>query len=91
MGGGSTEGGVSNQRAPPSCQRLRQCLTRLIAEAAEFEDTRQDYGEQRIIAFGYLGARLHCAVYTMRGNTVCVISLRKANRKEIALWHPKTP
>ena len=57
----------------------------------EFEDTRQDYGERRMIAFGRIGARLHCLVYTTRGTTLRPISLRKANRKEIDQWHPNPP
>jgi uncharacterized DUF497 family protein len=44
-----------------------------------------------MIAFGRIGARLHCLVYTTRGTTLRPISLRKANRKEIALWHPNPP
>lgn len=63
----------------------------LATRMGETADTRHDYGEQRIVAFGYLGNRLHCAVYTMRGTTVRVISLRKANRKEILRWHPSPP
>lgn len=48
-----------------------------------FEDTRANYGEIRIIGFAYIGVRLHCVVFTDRGDTRRVISLRKANRKEI--------
>ena len=63
----------------------------LATRIGEAEDTRRNYGEQRIVAFGYLGARLHCAVYTMRGPVFRVISLRKANRKEIQRWQPDEP
>jgi uncharacterized protein len=52
----------------------------------EFEDTRTNYGEQRIIAFGFIGTRLMCCVYTQRGDLVRFISLRKANKKEQARW-----
>lgn len=45
-------------------------------------DRRKDYGELRIRAIGYLGARLHVLVYTMRGEWLHVISLRKANTRE---------
>ncbi len=47
------------------------------------EDDRQDYGEVRMIGFAYIGARLHCVVYTDRGKTRRIISLRKANPKEM--------
>ncbi len=57
----------------------------------EYQDTRQDYGEHRMIAFGLIGRRLHCLVYTTRSNTLRPISLRKANRKEIDRWQPNPP
>jgi hypothetical protein len=41
-------------------------------------DTRQNYGEDRIIALGSIAHRLHVLVFTMRGQTLRVISLRKA-------------
>ena len=48
-----------------------------------YEDTRSNYGEIRIIGFAYIGVRLHCVVFTDRGDFRRIISLRKANRKEI--------
>lgn len=62
------------------------------AEGFDFEtalirrDTRADYGEARDVAIGMIGARLHVLVFTMRGATLRVISLRKANRREINLY-----
>ena len=50
--------------------------------ALVWSDTRQDYGEERFIALGLIGERLHSLVFTVRGNAVRVISLRKANRRE---------
>jgi uncharacterized DUF497 family protein len=47
------------------------------------EDVRKDYGERRVRVFGLMGRRLHVAVITMRGETVHVISFRKANEREI--------
>ena len=46
------------------------------------EDTRYDYGEQRLRVFGYIGSRLHAVVTTPRAGSIHVISLRKANRRE---------
>jgi uncharacterized DUF497 family protein len=46
-------------------------------------DTRRDYGEQRFVALGRIGLRVHVLVFTPRGEVVRVISLRKANRREI--------
>lgn len=51
--------------------------------AIEAEDIRYDYGELRMQALGLIDNRLHVLVYTMRGNSVRVISLRKANRRDI--------
>ena len=50
-------------------------------------DTRQNYGEDRTVALGFIAARLHVLVFTMRGRTVRVISLRKANHKERKAYH----
>lgn len=51
---------------------------------AEVEDTREDYGETRIICFGLLRGRLVQVVYTLRGADRHVISMRKANDREKA-------
>ncbi|CAG9177876.1 BrnT family toxin [Cupriavidus respiraculi] len=45
-------------------------------------DTRRDYRELREIGFGIIGARLYCVVFTQRGETMHIISLRKANKRE---------
>jgi uncharacterized protein len=47
------------------------------------EDTRQDYGERRFQALGLIDVRLHMLVFTPRGTQVHVISLRKANSREV--------
>lgn len=47
------------------------------------EDDRQDYGEVRLQLWGLIGGRLHVAVVTPRGEDLRVISLRKANAKEV--------
>jgi uncharacterized protein len=46
-------------------------------------DDRAAYGEERMIGYAYIGERLYCVVYTDRGNTRRVISLRKANSREV--------
>ncbi|MDX2143296.1 MAG: BrnT family toxin [Rhodospirillaceae bacterium] len=48
----------------------------------EVEDTRRDYGERRVICYGVIETRVYCCVYTDRGDTRRVISLRKANKDE---------
>ncbi|MCX7084761.1 MAG: BrnT family toxin [Methylococcales bacterium] len=46
-------------------------------------DTRYDYGEDRQIGYAYIGLRLHCVIYTDRNESRRIISLRKANNREI--------
>ncbi len=46
-------------------------------------DDRRDYGEVRLQLWGLIDGRLHVAVVTPRGDDLRVISLRKANGKEV--------
>ncbi|WP_392663431.1 BrnT family toxin [Amaricoccus sp. B4] len=55
--------------------------------AAIVEDTRHDYGERRQIALGVIGDRLHVCVFTDRGTSRRIISLRKANRREVRAFN----
>lgn len=61
----------------------------LEAESLEWEtavvvqDGRRSYGEQRMIGVGYIGNRLHVVVFVDRGVTRRIISLRKANQREV--------
>jgi uncharacterized protein len=51
-----------------------------------WQDTRRDYGEERFRAVGETeGVVLH-VVYTLRGEIVRIISVRRANRKEAFAW-----
>ena len=45
-------------------------------------DERVDYGEPRFQAIGMIGGRLHVLAFTMRGEAMRAISLRRANRRE---------
>ncbi len=40
------------------------------------------HGEERVLALGYIGDRLHAVVYTQRGANVRIISMRKASSRE---------
>lgn len=51
-----------------------------------FLDDRFDYGEDRFVAFGYVGERLFVCVFTMRDATHHIISVRKANDREITKY-----
>lgn len=49
----------------------------------EFEDTRMDYGEKRIIAVGHLAGRMVIIGYVQRDTSRHIFSMRKANEREI--------
>ena len=53
------------------------------------EDTRFDYGEPRYQALGFIGQRLHMLVFTRIPDGFRIISLRKANNREV-LFHEKS-
>lgn len=56
--------------------------------AIYFPDDRKVYGEERMRSIGFIDARLHVLVFTMRGmNVLRVISLRKANNREQEVYH----
>ncbi|WP_081755149.1 BrnT family toxin [Methylophilus sp. OH31] len=55
------------------------------------EDERQDYGEVRLIGYAPLGNRLYCIVYTERNEVIHVISLRKANTREVTRYVQARP
>ena len=54
----------------------------------EVEDTRRNYGEPRIICYGYLDKRMVVVGYTPRGDERHVFSMRKANDREKARIAP---
>ncbi len=60
-----------------------------MARAFELEtavirmDWRNPYRELRFNALGYIGLRLYNMTFTLRGDAIRVISLRKANRREM--------
>lgn len=45
-------------------------------------DNRKNYGESRIQALGLLDGRLYRVAFTVRGEALRVISMRKANKRE---------
>ncbi len=48
-----------------------------------WEDRRKDYGERRYCVLGFIEGRLHSVVFTPRNGQPRVISLRKANKREV--------
>ena len=53
-------------------------------------DERFDYDEDRWLAIGMIGSRLYAVTYTIRGDRIRVISLRKAEAKERRLYHEQS-
>ena len=49
-------------------------------------DDREDYGELRMQAIGFLGARLYSLIFTEDGANVRAISLRKATKEERKIY-----
>jgi hypothetical protein len=47
------------------------------------QDTRKAYPEERFVAVGFLGKRLHVLCFTPVAGGIRVISFRKANAREI--------
>jgi uncharacterized protein len=67
-------------------------------DAARFEwdtaviipDDRREYGEPCYRAFGVIDNRLHALVFTPRKEAIRVISLRKANHREVRRYESQT-
>ena len=53
------------------------------------EDDRMDYGETRYITIGFLDERMVVLVWTPRGDVHRIISMRKANDREKAIYEPR--
>ena len=51
-----------------------------------WQDVRHEYSEPRFCALGYINDRLYSLVFTPREQVMRVISLRKANQREIKLY-----
>jgi uncharacterized protein len=53
------------------------------------EDTRRDYGETRYQTVGFLASRMVMIVWTPRGKARHVISMRKCNDREKAIYQER--
>lgn len=53
-------------------------------------DRRQDYGEVRIRALGWLAKRLHALVFVETRRGIRVVSFRKANEREVTIYETQT-
>jgi uncharacterized DUF497 family protein len=65
-----------------------------LAEAEELDwdaalvkpDSRRDYGEARQIGYAPMANRLYCVVFVERADDLRIISLRKANSREVTRY-----
>tara|TARA_R110000850_G_scaffold25297_6_gene73162 strand:- start:467 stop:730 length:264 start_codon:yes stop_codon:yes gene_type:complete len=55
----------------------------VLDDALIVADARFDYGEERFNAYGLIGDTLHAMTFTLRGDAIRVISLRRARPKEM--------
>jgi uncharacterized DUF497 family protein len=53
-------------------------------------DTRHSYGEDRYQLMGMIDHRLFVVVYTLRHDTMRIISARKANQREVRHYENST-
>ena len=60
-----------------------------LARALVTPALRRDYGEARLAAYGNLDGRLHVMVFTVREGRMRVISLRRANGREVGRYGPR--
>ena len=72
-----------------AANRVKHGVSLAAAAALQWEtllagrDLRDDYGEMRMIGYFLGGTRLFCVVYVDRGVSRRIISLRKANDREV--------
>ena len=61
----------------------------VLADAHRLDllDVRFDYAEDRFICYGSVESRIWVCVFTMRGKTRGIISVRKANDRERRRYH----
>ncbi|HMR70782.1 MAG TPA: BrnT family toxin [Rubrivivax sp.] len=79
---------------PAKSERNRKERGLPLNRAADFDfahallaaDERKDYGEVRYVALGLLDGRLHVLCFTETQEGIRVISLRKANAREVARY-----
>jgi uncharacterized DUF497 family protein len=64
---------------------------RLVFESptVTFVDDRRDHGEIRYVTLGLLAGRVVVVVHTPRGDTTRIISMRKANEREKAIYRQR--
>lgn len=79
---------IEFDQAKDAANRDKHGLSLAIAANMDFDaaivvpDERRDYGEPRFRALGPIHGRLHVLAFTVRGEVLRAISLRRANPRE---------
>jgi uncharacterized protein len=50
-------------------------------------DAQPRFDEQRFMRIGKLGKKFYSCVFTIRGETIRLISARRSNKKEVIIYH----
>ena len=66
---------------------FEEAISIFDGDTVEVIDDRLDYGEERIIATGEMDGTVIVVVYTLRGETIHIISARKAERYERVAYY----
>ncbi len=61
----------------------------LAGDTITIPDERYDYGEDRLITLGRLAGRVVVVVHVARGEHTRIISMRKANAREQAIYQKR--
>jgi len=70
------------QRSPIGGLAFEDAAELFAGPTFDHADDRRDYRETRIITVGWLRRRMVIVVWTARGDTRHIISMRKANDRE---------
>ena len=80
---------ISFDPAKDAANRAKHGVPLADAERLEWDllpalpDERRVYGETRMIGYAPIGSGVYCVVFTDRGDLRRIISLRKANGREV--------
>ena len=78
---------AKNQRNIADQQLSFDLASEFDFETAQIHtDQRRDYGETRYVALGFLHGRLHVLCFAEEPDGIRVISLRKANSREVSRY-----
>jgi uncharacterized protein len=84
----------TRQNAPPNLRKHGVDFADIEAfeweRAVLVDDRRRGYGEPRHLAYGLIGERVYVVVFVERDADIRLISLRKANRREVRRYEQET-